>query len=150
MTIIACCSAGIFIAFFIGMVIMFSFAMVGAKTYDEYVVFLISLIGFAAFAVICIIILAYLIYIYKNQVDIYKSDRLVRTRNGKVVFEVLYENIVSIRVGIDSLFITLKTPIVKVNGKKGPRNFYEHYSRYDIHFIKQAITDKYYNIPIIN
>ena len=150
MIILACCSAGIFIALFIGLVIMFSFAMVRAKTYDEYTISIFCIVWAAAFAVICIIILVYIIYTFKKQVDTYKSDRFVRTVNGKVVFEVLYENIVSVRVGFDSLFITLKTPIVKVNGKKGPRNFYEHYSRYDIHFIKRAITDKYYKIPVID
>ena len=151
MIILACCSAGIFIALFIGLLILFSFAFINASTEDEYSVYLVCIVWAAAFAVICIIVLVYLIYIYKKQVDTFKSDRFVRTINGKVVFEVLYENIVSVRVGFfDSLFITLKTPIVKVNGKKGPRNFYEHYSRYDIHYIRRAITDKYYNIPVID
>ena len=151
MIILACCSQGIFIALFIGLTIMFSFAFIGATTDDEYTGYLFCIVWSAATSAICIAVLAYLIYIYKKHVDIYKSDRFVRTVNGKVVFEVLYENIVSVRVGFfDSLFITLKTPIVKVNGKKGPRNFYEHYSRYDIHFIKRAITDRYYKIPIID
>ena len=147
MVVIACCSAGIFVALFLALLIFFLIKLPEIATQDERTAYILCIIIFAAFIGVILIILIYLICIYNKQVDIYKTDRIVRQLNGKVVFEVPYANIESIREGYDSLFIILKTPIVKCNGKKGPRNFYEHYSRADIHRIKQMITDKYYNIP---
>lgn len=148
MIIIACCSAGFFIMFFLGLLILFTFSLIGASTHDEYIVFLISLIWSGTMIGIILIILIYLIYKYNKQVYIYNTDSFICQINGKNIFEVPYKNIISIREGYDSLFMTLKTPIVKSNGKKGPRNFYEHYSRADIYQIKRIITDKFYNIPI--
>lgn len=146
MIIIASCSAGFFLVFFLGLLLFFSFAFIGASTYDEYVVFLISLVWSGSIIVIVFIIFICFIYRYNKQIDIYKTDSFVRQINGKIIFEIAYDNIISIREGFDSLFMTLKTPIVKINGKMGNRNFYEHYSLADISQIKKIILNKYYNI----
>ena len=149
MVVIACCSAGIFLALFLALLIFFSIKLTDIVSHDERIAYILCIIIWASFIAVILIILIYLIYIYNKQTDIYLNDKFVRLINGKVIFEVPYANIESIREGIDSLFMTLKTPIVKCNGKKGPRNFYEHYSRAAIHRIKQIITDKYFNIPFI-
>lgn len=88
----------------------------------------------------------FVMYTYKKQVDIYTSEKIIRKRKNKILFELPYNNIVTVREGFESVFMVLKTHITEANGKKGTRNFYAHYSRADISRIKSMITDKYYNI----
>lgn len=97
-------------------------------------------------AVLCIII--YLLYRYKCQKDTYTETKLIRKVKEKIIFELPYENIISIKVcSFDLLAMELKSYIIEANGKRGTRNFFEHYSRTDISKIKRIIAEKYNNIP---
>lgn len=90
----------------------------------------------------------YMIVIYKIQRDIFTTDKIIRKRGEKIIFELPYSNIITIKEGYFGLLaMELKSHIVLANGKKGTRNFFEHYSRLDIHRIKGMITEKYFNIP---
>ncbi len=147
--ILGCCSAGIFVALFLGLFIFFSIKLFDAPTTsDELIVSIINLTFCVTFTIVVLIILIYIIYTYICQTDIYTGTKMYRKKGDKIIFELPYEQILSIREGYCSLFFVLQNGIIKSNGKKGPRNFYEHYSRADIHRIKHIITDKYYNIQI--
>lgn len=119
----------------------------GNETSENIIGLSISLSYCLGISILVFSITGYVIYLYKKQIDIYTVDKIIRKRGNKVIFELPYENIVTIREGFESVFMVLKTHIIEANGKKGTRNFYAHYSRADISRIKRMITDKYYNIP---
>lgn len=102
-------------------------------------------IMFIAFAILMI----YLFYNYKVQIDVYAEDKMYRKKKNKIIFELEYKEIVSIREGIlSTIYLFCNKPIIKCNGKKGPRTFNEHYHRKDIKCIKKIILTKYPNINI--
>lgn len=150
MVIIACISIGIFELFCVGLAVY----LIYGYFIKEYII-IDDVIGiymgagcFIGFAIIFIIAFIYILHTYIYQVDIYCENKLIRKKGNKVIFELKYDNIKAIRQGYDSLFLVLKEPILKTNGKKGPRNFYEHYSQRDIHRIKQIIASSNYNLDI--
>ena len=49
---------------------------------------------------------------YKKQRDIYSTDKMIRERGEKIIFELPYKNIVSIKEGFFSVFMVLKTHII--------------------------------------
>lgn len=148
--IMACISAGIFVLFFLGLSVYFicDYYAKEYTTFDEDILFYIVTCSFICFAIISVVAFIYLIHSYKSQVDIYCENKLIRKKGKKVIFELKYDNIKAIRQGYDSLFFILKEPILNINGKKGPRNFYEHYAKRDIYRIKQIIANSNYNLDI--
>lgn len=90
---------------------------------------------------------SHILVVYKKQVDIYTPEKLIRKRGDKIIFELPYDNVISIKEGaFDLLAMQLKSHIIEANGKKGTRNFFEHYSRIDISRIKKIISEKFYDI----
>lgn len=147
MIIIACISAGIFELLFLGLGIYFICCFNREKlTYDEKVLYILNIIIFIIFAIIIAVIFITILHTFFFQLDVYLENKLIRKKGGKIIFEISYKDITSIKQGYDSLFMVLKEPIVKINGKKGPRNFYEHYSEKDIKMIKRIIADSNYNL----
>ncbi len=144
----ACISIGVLELFFAGLVTYFIYDYVTQKdvTFDEKADFYTSVCSGMLYAIILAVAFIYILHTYIHQVDIYCENKMIRQMGNKVIFELKYDNIAAIRQGIDSLFLVLKEPILKTNGKKGPRNFYEHYSKSDIRRIKQLITNSNYNI----
>lgn len=112
----------------------------GLETRDEIVIVSISICTFLCFAISITVMFVFVMYTYKKQVDIYTSEKIIRKRKNKILFELPYNNIVTVREGFESVFMVLKTHITEANGKKGTRNFYAHYSRADISRIKSMIT----------
>lgn len=150
MIILACISSGIAELIFGGLLVAVIISLLTdkSKSYNDFsgCVFLLCFCGvlFIAF----IIVIVYFILNYKYQVDVYTDDKMYRKKGERIIFELEYKNIISIRQGYDSIYLFCKEPIIKKNGKKGPRTLYEHYSCADIYQIKRIITDKFYNIPI--
>lgn len=146
--VFSCLSAFIFLSLFCGLLAFVVYRIITGRSADfEEITGNVFMVVFCAIVIAIITgILVYIIVIYKIQTDIYTKDRIIRKLGNRVVFELLYENIISIKERYESVFFVLKKPIKKVNGKKGPRNFYEHYDRTDIAKIKRIITDNYYNI----
>ena len=142
MVIFASISAGILELFLIGLAVMFLIAICGnySLTFDEYVICSLSL-GFSiVFAIVIAIMLVHIILNYKYQLDVYMDDRMYRKKGDKIIFELEYKNIISMRQGIESIYLYCKEPIIKKNGKKGPKTLYEHYPLNDIYRIKQIIA----------
>lgn len=150
MVIMACISAGIFELLFLGLSVYFICDHVLQEniTFDEKAAFYTSVCYGMVFALILAVVFIYILHTYINQVDIYCENKVIRKKGNKVIFELKYDNIKAIRQGYDSLFFVLKEPIIKINGKKGPRNFYEHYSQRDIYRIKQIIAQNNYRLEI--
>lgn len=148
--IMACISAGIFVLFFLGLSVYFicDYVIQENITFDEKAAFYTCVCYGMVFATILVVAFIYLLHTYKSQVDIYCENKLIRKKGNKVIFELKYDNIKAIRQGYDSLFFILKEPILNINGKKGPRNFYEHYAKRDIYRIKQIIANSNYNLDI--
>lgn len=139
--IAACCSAVIFIAFFLGLTVFFVTKLFDLElTNDEYILCVISLISSLVFAVVVLIILIYIIHNYRRQVDVYTEDKVYRKKGKSIIFEIPYNQIDTVREGFNSIFLVLHKGIVKKNGKKGPRNFYEHYAEKDIYEIERIIS----------
>lgn len=145
--IFVCIGISIIIAVITSCIGLFLNALINDKpTKDNIIGLAICICGSLCFLMIFFTLLLYVIYCYKKQVDIYTIEKLIRKRGKKIIFELPYNNIVTVREGFESVFMVLKTHITEANGKKGTRNFYAHYSRADISRIKSMITDKYYNI----
>lgn len=113
------------------------------KTTEDFFGYIYMLCLFGILSVIFVILLSYFIYNYKSCNDIYTFDKMYRRKGKKIIFEIPYKNIANIKYGFESIFFFLKEPIVKINGKKGPRNFYAHYSKYDIDRIIHIINSEY-------
>ena len=150
MVIMACISAGIFELLFLGLSVYFicDYFLQENITFDEEAAFYTSVCCGMVFALILVVVFIYILHTYIYQVDIYCENKVIRKKGNKVIFELKYDNIKAIRQGYDSLFLVLKEPILKTNGKKGPRNFYEHYSKWDVHRIKQIIASSNHNVDI--
>ena len=144
MIILATVSAGIFEILFLVLAIVFLLECKNKQlTSDEYIVYgSCSAIG-GIFAFIILIILIYIISTYFRQIDVYLDDKMYRMKGNKIIFELPYKNIISIKEGFNSIFLFLKQPIVKKNGKIGPKTLYEHYSKYDVHRIIKIINSDY-------
>ena len=139
--IAACIAAAIFECVVIGLTILFAVRlMIGSLVMmkEKSIYIMCMLIGII-FSFVIATIWVYVLMVYNTQIDIYSDSKLVRKRRDKIVFELPYENIISIRQGYELIFFCLKSGIVKTNGKKGPRNFVEHYSASDIMRIRQLI-----------
>ena len=141
MTVLACISAVILVCVFTALTVFFIVKLTTEHnlTFDDNVTFIFSAVTFAIFAAIIGIILGYILHTYKYQVDIYTDNTLIRKKKDKIIFELPYENIVSVRKGWNLIAFMLKSPIVRKDGKKGPRNFFEHYSEADIIRIMQIV-----------
>ena len=148
-TVLTCIGALLIFAAFCGIAIyMLSGLLTGnyVKTADALSGFIFTISELNVFAFLILALLIWVIYVYKKQIDIYTSDKIIRKRGNKIIFVMSYENIIEIREGFESVFMILKSNIIKANGKEGTRNFYTHYSRADISRIKNMITQKYFNI----
>lgn len=144
MIILATVSAGIFEILFLVLAIV---ALLECKnkqlTSDEYIVHGSCLVFSGIFAFIIIIILIYIISTYFRQIDVYLDDKMYRMKGNKIIFELPYKNIISIKEGFNSVYFFLKQPIEKKNGKIGPKTFYEHYSKFDVHRIIKIVNSDY-------
>ena len=90
-------------------------------------------------------VIIYLIIAYKQTIDVYTEEKMYRIKRNKVVFEIDYKNIRTIRDGpFCSLFIFCKEGYIKRGWNKGATTFAEYYSKYDKHRVKQLIMDKYH------
>ena len=82
--------------------------------------------------VLCIGALTYFIWLYKKQVDLYYDDKFVRKRGKKIIFEVLYSNIIEVGFADELIVLKLANSVIMPNGKKGPRCILGHYSMADV------------------
>ena len=81
---------------------------------------------------VLISMLTYFIWLYKKQVDLYYDDRFVRKRGKKIIFEVLYSNIIEVGFADELIVLKLANSVIMPNGKKGPRCILGHYSMADV------------------
>ena len=143
MVVLACISTGLLECLFLALALSSAIRLFNEnRTFDDEVVCSIILISSIVFSVIIAIMIIYILRTYRYQVDIYMDDKLVRKRKGIVIFELCYNDIISMREGIFSLYLYCKGPITMANGKKGPRTIYEHYAKRDKVRIKQLISPK--------
>ncbi len=145
MLILACIACGIFEIVWGGMLI-FIIATWSKGLRNDYFAYIFMLCFFVILFLAFIGIFIYLIINYKRQIDVYTGDKVYRKKGKKVIFELPYNQIETVREGFHSIFLVLKKGIVKKSGKKGPRNFYEHYAEKDIYEIEKIISSyKTYN-----
>lgn len=143
-------SCGIFVQLFFLALCIFScvkYVVEENRTFSQLSGY-IFLIVFAL--IIILLIFAGLLYAYryyKLAVDVYQSDSVSFKIKDKLIVEIPYKDIVSIVEGsMGSFAIFCKDWTKKANGKKGPRTFVRHYTKKDIHYIKQIIANKYIHI----
>ncbi len=143
MFVLACCAAWLFIAFFLGICafLVIKLCDYNSLTFDEKILCCLCLVYSLIFALVILVIFIYIYYNYKHQIDIYMADKMYRKKGNKIVFELEYKKIVLIREGfLSSIFLFCEEPIIKTNGKKGPKTLYEHYSIKDIFEIEKIIS----------
>lgn len=144
MIILATVAAGIFEILFLVLAIVFLLESKNKHlTSDEYAVYGLCSVFSGIFAFIILIIIIYIISTFFRQIDVYLNDKMYRTKGNKIIFELPYENIISIKEGYNSVCFFLKKPIEKKNGKIGSKTFYEHYSKFDVHRIIKTINSDY-------
>lgn len=136
-------SACLLVTFLMGISIGMVISVILREDYtnDDRLVFSLAAVIAFAFALVFSLILAKIIYEYKNQVDIYTEEKLIRTMKGRVVFELPYSQIASVKIGWHVIFISCERAIIQANGKKGLRTIYEHYSEHDVQRVKQIISE---------
>ncbi len=117
-----------------------------SASFDDFVGNIYGLCFSLCLSILFIILSIYLIYNYNVQIDTYTNDKMCRKKGKRIIFEIPYKNIITVKHGFESVFFVLKEPIIKVNGKKGPRNFYAHYAQRDIDRIIQIINSAYLNM----
>ncbi|MCM1546188.1 MAG: hypothetical protein NC033_04035 [Clostridiales bacterium] len=144
MIILATVAAGIFEILFLVLAIVFLLECKNKQlTSDEYSVYGASSVFSGIFAFIILIMIIYIISTYFRQTDVYLDDKMYRMKGNKIIFELPYKNIISIKEGFNSIYFFLKQPIEKKNGKTGPKTFYEHYSKFDVHRIIKIVNSDY-------
>ncbi|MCI8368143.1 MAG: hypothetical protein HFJ81_00715 [Clostridia bacterium] len=144
MIILATVAAGIFEIIFLFFSIAFLFECKNKQlTSDEYAVYIMSSVIGGIFALIILFIIIHIICTFFRQIDVYLNDKMYRMKGNKIIFELPYKNIISMKEGFNSIFFILKKPIEKNNGKIGPKNFYEHYSKRDVHRIIKIVNSDY-------
>ena len=147
--LLACLSAIIFELIFCGIAIFCIIDLYHFEelSYDEYLASIIILISCISFIITILIIIIYIVYNFINQVDVYTKNKMYRKKGKKIIFELNYRDIVSVKRGfLNSLYIFCKQPIIKSNGKKGPKTIYENYSKNDIYKIEQLLANREYLI----
>lgn len=147
--LLACLSVIIFELIFCGIAIVSIIDLCNFEelNYDEYLASIIVLISCILFIVTILIIFIYIVYNFINQVDVYTKNKMYRKKGKKIIFELDYKDIVSVKRGfLNSLYIFCKQPIIKSNGKKGPKTIYENYSKNDIYKIEQLLANREYLI----
>lgn len=142
--ILATISAVIFEILFLVFAIIFLLECKNKQlTSDEFIVYSLCSAISGIFALIILLIIFYVIITYIRQVDVYLEDKMYRMKGDKIIFELPYDNIISIKEGFNSIYFFLKKPIEKKNGKIGPKTFYEHYSKFDVDFIIRLVNSDY-------
>lgn len=142
MFIAACIACSLFEIIWGGMLIFVIASIENGRpvTNDDYFGYIYMLCFFCILFIAFVFILIYIIYRYRLQKDIYTQEKMYRKMADKIIFEIPYSQIETIREGYCLIFFVLKKGIVKTNGKKGPRNFLEHYSNKDISKIERMIS----------
>lgn len=104
-----------------------------------------------SFVLLIVIIFAiiYCIKKYKCITDYYMQDRMIRKKGEKILFEIEYKNIVSVRQAyLGTLLLICKEPIYYKGTKKKFRTLVEHYRKEDIYRIKRIIGNGNYNLTV--
>jgi hypothetical protein len=99
------------------------------------------------FECIIIIILIVIIKKYKYQEDIYTEHKMYRTMKGKKLFEINYSEIEKITIDpFWGMIFFCNVNFKKRAGlKNGGKTLCEHYTRKDVHHIRQMIVKNYFN-----
>lgn len=101
--------------------------------------------------ILLIIALAYIIYCYRKEIDIYTDDRMYHTRGNKIIYELEYKDVIAVREWLmDTLILFCEKPIIKKNGKIGPKTVWANYRKADRIRIMQIISKNYPNINIMS
>ncbi len=91
-----------------------------------------------------ILVEIYLIKEGKNQTDVYTAEKMYRKSGEKIIFELEYSKIETIKEGFFAYLYTFcifcYEPIIKKNGKKGPKTIIEYYTKKDREKIKEIIS----------
>ena len=144
MLILSTVAAGVFEILFLVFSIIFLLECKNKQlTSDEFAVYSMSSMIGGIFALILLIIIFYIIITFVRQVDVYLDDKMYRMKGNKIIFEIPYKNIISTKEGFNSVYFFLKKPIENKNGKIGPKTFYEHYSKFDVHQIIKIVNSDY-------
>lgn len=105
--------------------------------------FSVACIGFIVFAII------YCIRKYKSITDYYMQDRMIRKKGEKILFEIEYKNIASVRQAyLGTLLLISKEPIYYKGKNKKFKTLVEHYRKEDIYRIKRIIGNGNYNLTV--
>lgn len=104
-----------------------------------------------SFALMIFIIFAiiYCIRKYKCITDYYMQDRMIRKKGEKILFEIEYKNIASVRQAyLGTLLLISKEPIYYKGKNKKFKTLVEHYRKEDIYRIKRIIGNGNYNLTV--
>lgn len=141
--LLSCISISIFEIFFAGILIFICMSFISDKLNNFNNSAFIFLVCFLSiFIIIFIVLFIYILLNYFTLLDVYTNNKMFRMKGDKIIFEIDYKDIISFRQGIESICLFCKAPIIKKNGKKGPKTFYEHYAIEDINKIKNIIFSK--------
>ena len=114
------------------------------QLFDDLLAYIfLSIFSFTIFIVILVLCI-FLMYESLIQVDVFLEDKMYRKKGDKIIFEIEYSQIDTIKEGFFAFTYTFcifcKEPIIKKNGKKGAKTLIEYYSRKDREKVKQIIA----------
>lgn len=123
--------------------------IINPVTFDQYTMDIFGL----CFSVVCIgfviFSITYCIKKYKSITDYYMQDRMIRKKGEKILFEIEYKNIASVRQAyLGTLLLICKEPICYKGTNKKFKTFVEHYRKEDIYRIKRIIGNGNYNLTV--
>ena len=101
--VFSCLSAFILLSFFCGLLV-FVLYRISTGSYADFdeITGNIFMVAFCAILIVIIIgIIICIIVVYKKQTDVYTKDRIIRKIGNRVIFELLYKNIISIKEGYE-------------------------------------------------
>ncbi len=118
---------------------------------DGYWAYIFMLCCAFSMPILFIIALVYIIYCYRKEIDIYTDDRMYHTRGNKIIYELEYKDVIAVREWLmDTLMLFCEKPIIKKNGKIGPKTVWANYRKADRIRIMQIIAKNYPNIKIMS
>ena len=87
----------------------------------------------------------------KRAEDKQEEFRMYHTRGNKIIYELEYKDVIAVREWLmDTLMLFCEKPIIKKNGKIGPKTVWANYRKADRIRIMQIIAKNYPNIKIMS
>lgn len=116
---------------------------------DGYGIMIMSACGLWLFFLIVLIVYIYILWQFIYDIDVYTETKMYRTRKNRILFEIEYNNILTIRRGgIWSVCFFCREGYLKSGWNKGVKTFTAYYKRQDIYQIIKIISNKNYNVSV--